>query len=241
MSLIAKPRQIVYPGDVLSKGMDKVPGENVIREGDDLIATVVGIFDFNGRVAKIIPLTGQYVPKIGDTIIGSIIEFTFSGWVVDIGTYTNANIGVSEVVREYVDINRTDIKRFLDIDEKIVAKITSVSKTRGITLTMKGPGLRKLEGGHVIEITGYKIPRLIGKAGSMINMIKEMTKTTIIAGQNGRVWINGPKEGVLKAISAINLIEDESQKKGLTDKIKKMLGDKKCVTKRDLIIENLMN
>ena len=166
MSLIAKPKQIVYPGDIVAKGMDDIPGNNVIREGDNLIATVVGIFSINGRVAKIIPLSGPYLPKPEDTVIGKVIEFTFSGWVVDIDTYTNANIGVSEVVRMYVDVHKTDIRKFLDIDDMIVAQVNNVSKTRGITLTMKGPGLRKLEGGHVIKINSHTIAILaIGITG----------------------------------------------------------------------------
>jgi exosome complex component RRP4 len=67
------------------------------------------------------------------------------------------------------------------------------------------------------------VPRLIGKEGSMINIIKEKTGTIIRVGQNGVVWISG--ENVDKAIKAIKTIEEKSHIIGLTDEITKLLSD----------------
>ncbi len=83
---------------------------------------------------------------------------------------------------------------------------------------------RKLHGGTVIKVTPSKIPRIIGKAGSMINLIKERTRTDIFTGQNGYVWIRGEDKAL--AIEAILTIDRESHTPGLTEKIEKMLGGK---------------
>ena len=87
---------------------------------------------------------------------------------------------------------------------------------------MKTPISRKLKGGVVIKITPSKVPRLIGKQGSMVNLIKEKTGTVIRVGQNGLVWLDGEK--VEKAIKAIKLIDEKSHIYGLTEGISKLLS-----------------
>ncbi len=225
--IYVKPKQIVIPGEVLGEGMDIIPGEGTIREGRKIIATVVGLADISGRVLKIIPLEGPYNPKPGHVVIGEVVDIGFSGWIVNIGGPYMANLPVGEAVKEYVDLLKTDLSRYYDLRDKIVAKVISVTRSKNVQLSMKGPGLRKLEGGHIIKITSYKVPRVIGKGGSMIKLIKEMTNTAIIVGQNGWIWIKGSRrKDELKAIRAIYTIEKESHTSGLTDKIKRMLGDK---------------
>ena len=52
----------------------------------------------------------------------------------------------------------------------------------------------KFRGGIIVDITPTKVPRLIGKKGSMINMIKDKTNCKIIVGQNGLVWVKGEED-----------------------------------------------
>ena len=80
----------------------------------------------------------------------------------------------------------------------------------------------RLTRGRLIDIQSTKVPRVIGKQGSMVTMIKEMTDTRITVGQNGKVWING--DNCEKLIEAIRVIERESHISGLTEKIEKLLG-----------------
>jgi exosome complex component RRP4 len=80
-----------------------------------------------------------------------------------------------------------------------------------------------LLGGIIIKVTPQKIPRIIGKEGSMIKLIKQKTACDIITGQNGVVWLRG--ENKAKAIEAILTIEKESHTIGLTEKIEKLLGE----------------
>jgi exosome complex component RRP4 len=68
------------------------------------------------------------------------------------------------------------------------------------------------------------VPRIIGKAGSMVEMIKDITKTQIVVGQNGLVWVKGDNEDL--AIEAVTEIERKSHIQGLTDQIKAMLEKK---------------
>jgi exosome complex component RRP4 len=87
---------------------------------------------------------------------------------------------------------------------------------------MKDMLARKLFGGITIKITPYKVARVIGKGGSMIELIKKKTGSEIYVGQNGVIWIKGGNKE--KAIEAILTIEKEAHTVGLTEKIAKMLG-----------------
>jgi exosome complex component RRP4 len=82
---------------------------------------------------------------------------------------------------------------------------------------------KKLYNGIIIKVSPTKIPRIIGKGGSMIQAIKQATKCDIVTGQNGVIWIRGDDK--TKAIDAILTIEKESHILGLTDKIQKMLSE----------------
>jgi exosome complex component RRP4 len=88
---------------------------------------------------------------------------------------------------------------------------------------MKEQGLRKLSGGQVIDISYTKVPRVIGKGGSMIQLIKSHTNCRIFIGQNGRIWLDGEIESMVTAIHAIKMIEEGAQQSRLTEKVKEYL------------------
>jgi exosome complex component RRP4 len=98
-----------------------------------------------------------------------------------------------------------------------------VDEVKRISVSMQEHGLRKLTGGMVIEISPSKVPRVIGKNGSMIQMLKNMTGCRIYVGQNGRIWIDGELDNIVKAVQAIRMIEDEAHNLGLTERIKSFL------------------
>ena len=88
---------------------------------------------------------------------------------------------------------------------------------------MKDRGLFKIKEGNITEIDPSKIPRLIGKKGSMISLLKKYTHCRIFVGKNGRVWIEGKEENITKTIRVIQLIEKESISYGLTNKVEEFL------------------
>ncbi len=225
--ILVNPKQIVVPGEKLAVGMDILPSYGTIREGEEIYACRYGMVEIrDNRIVKIIPLSGIYIPSKGDMVIGKIIDIGFAGWQVDIGSAYTANLPVGEVMEERVDLLKADLSRYLDIGDIVYAKVINVTKAKVVQLSMKESGCKKLIGGRIIKITSSKVPRVIGRKGSMIKMIKEMTKCNIIVGQNGYIWIRGEPIAEFKATRAVYKIEKESHTSGLTDKIKQMLeGD----------------
>ena len=223
--LEVKERDVVIPGEELATGMDYLPSRGTYRDGDKIVASQLGLVMIDGKVVKIIPLSGRYAPQRGDTIIGKVIDVAMSAWRLEINCAYSAMMSLAEATSSYIQ-RGADLTKFYDIGDFVVAKITNVTSQKLVDVSMKGPGLRKLEGGSFIEVKSNKVPRIIGKQGSMVTMIKEATNCRITVGQNGIVWILGEPQMETIAIDAIKKIEQESHISGLTDKIKAYLDKK---------------
>ncbi|MBI2545206.1 MAG: KH domain-containing protein [Candidatus Aenigmarchaeota archaeon] len=218
-----KTRTIVIPGEYLDEKRGRKLGSGTYEENDKVYSTFLGIARISENELSVVPLSGTYLPKLGDRVIATIDEVEISGWFIEMNSPYSAFLPIAEAVDEFVDLQRTDITRYFDIGDIIFGRISRVTRNKNVQLSMRDFESRKLKGGIVIKVTPSKIPRIIGKEGSMIMMIKEKTKCEIVTGQNGLVWIRG--EDKQKAIEAILTIDRESHMTGLTEKIEKMLGE----------------
>lgn len=223
-NLLVKEHEVVVPGDKLADGLEFVPGIGTYRLGENIFSKRVGLIGVKGSVVKVVLLNGTYSPRRGDVVIGKVIEVGSSYWIVDIGEPFDVFLPLNAVARDYVDTAKTDITKILDINDYIIVEVFSVDRNKRIQGTMRGPGLYKIRGpGRLVKITSTKVPRLIGKKGSMIQMIKEFTNCRITVGQNGWVWVSGEPLDELIAIRAIMLVDKEAHTSGLTDRIRQML------------------
>ena len=215
-TLLVQEKQVVIPGDVLAEGMEFLPGKGARRENDNVIATSVGIVSPNGHVIHIIPLSGGYSPRANDVVIGEIKDMSYSSWFVDIGYPYEASLSLKEASSEFIE-RGASLSDYFSIGDIVLIKVINVTKEGNIDLTMRTPELRKLRGGKIVTVASPKIPRVVGKLGSMITLIKEKTGCHIFAGQNGRVWIQGPSPAAEKlATEAIMLIDKKAHVSGLT-------------------------
>ncbi|MBS3092853.1 KH domain-containing protein [Candidatus Pacearchaeota archaeon] len=217
-------REIVIPGETIVSGEDYLPGEGTRREKEEIIAERYGLVEQSGKLVKVIPLSGVFIPRRGNVIIGQVIDISFNGWMTDINAPYSSFLPLMEVPR-FIDKN--NISEFMDIGDFFSAKIFSI-KQKGIDLTFDGKGLGKLEDGMIVFINPNKVPRVIGKEGSMIKLIKDETNCKITVGQNGLVWIKGEKvEDELFAKKAIMFVTEKSFVNGLTEKVQKFLQEEK--------------
>jgi len=220
--LLIKDKEIVVPGEVLAQGMDNLPGAGTYREGDEIIAGRLGLTYIDGRAIKLIPLAGKYTPSRNDTIICKVIDINFSGWRVDTNSAYSAMLSMKDGTSAYIQ-KGADLTQYYQLGDYIVAKVVNVTSQKLIDITMKGPGLNKLKGGRIIEVSPYKVPRIIGKQGSMVSMIKKATNCRIVVGQNGLAWIQGEPDKEIIVEKTIRKIEKESHLAGLTNKIQEFL------------------
>jgi exosome complex component RRP4 len=217
-------RKVVIPGEVVSKGEDFLPGEGTEKRGEEIVAIRYGLAEETNKLVKVIPLSGVYQPRRGNVVIGKVENVTFNGWVIDINTAGGAFLSLMEVPRY---VNKDDLEEVMMIGDMVVAKIGSINK-RGIDLTIKLKGLGRLDRGIIISINPNKVPRVIGKEGSMISLIKDETKCRITVGQNGLIWINGDKvDDELFAKKAIFHVAENSFMSGLTEEMKEWFEKEK--------------
>lgn len=224
-NLLVQERSVVVPGEVLAEGMDYLPGNGTYRKDERILANKLGQMRLDGRALTITSLSGSYGPRTNDVIIGKVIDVTMSGWRVDTNSAYSAMLMMKDGSADFIQ-RGADLTQYYGLGDYMVCKIIKVTSQKLIDLTMKGPGLRKLKGGRIVKINPYKVPRVIGKQGSMVTMIKQATNCQIIVGQNGLIWVQGnPKEEAL-AIQTIKKIEKEAHTPGLTEKIKAFLGER---------------
>ena len=95
-SLVVKERDVVIPGEDLATGMDYLPSKGTYRDGEKIVAAQLGLVMVEGKVVKIIPLSGRYNPQRGDTIIGKVIDVAMSGWRIELNCAYSSMMSLSE-------------------------------------------------------------------------------------------------------------------------------------------------
>jgi len=226
-------RTIVLPGQLLG---EKIRCENnCVTEGDKSYALVKGLARVDRNMVSLIPMNGPYLPKAGDVVIG-VIDVDFGGiYSVDINSAYKCILkpmredgrggGRGQRGGRGRDRGRDEepAPENLKVGDVLSAKIAYVDEVREAKLT----GPRLLENGCIIYVRPLRVPRIIGKQKSMINIIREKTKSNIAVGQNGLIWISGGNMQL--AVDAIRKVEAEAHTSGLTDRMMEFLTSRSNV------------
>jgi exosome complex component RRP4 len=211
-------KDLVIPGQILADD-EYYSGRGTFKENGKVCSSLLGRVSLRNKKIRVIPLKSKYVPKKGDVVIGKIKDVRFSMWDVDINSPYSGILPAFEVFgREKKELNKV-----FDVGDVLFLRVVEVDEIKKAKLGLKGRGMGKFKGGIIVDIAPTKVPRLIGKKGSMINMIKDKTKCKIVVGQNGLVWVKGNEDMEQLTREIIHLIEAEAHTSGLTNKIKNKL------------------
>ncbi|MBI2138174.1 RNA-binding protein [Candidatus Woesearchaeota archaeon] len=219
---LVKEKEIVVPGEKLVTGMDALPGIGTYREGDSIYAGRLGLTYLDGRTIKLIPLSGRYSPKKDDVIVGKVFNIGMYGWNIDTNSAYPAVLNLKEASADFIP-KGADLTRYYSIGDYLVCQVFNVTSQKLIDVSMRGPGLVKLTGGRVIAVSPQKVPRIIGKQGSMVMLLKQASSCLITVGQNGLVWIKGEPSMEFLVERAIRMIEEQSHISGLTEAVSAFL------------------
>jgi exosome complex component RRP4 len=213
-------RELVVPGELLDTNQTHKAGIGTYQDGEMIYASQLGFKDIRSNYLNVISFGGKYIPRSGDSVIGKVTDIGPTNWTLDINSPYTAVLNIHEVPWD-VEFGATS--NYIDIGEAVLIKITNVDEIKRVQATMKGAGLRKLSGGFIIEISASKVPRIIGKSGTMISLLKRYTNCRMFVGQNGRIWLDGEMDNILVASRAINEIERKAHTSGLTSQIESYL------------------
>lgn len=221
---------IAIPGDLLDDSGDYRAGEGTYARAGSIYAKRMGLKSLRQDEVAIVSLGGCYDPKPGDLVIAIITENGTSNWMVDVAGPYPAPLHVNEVPWK---VGFAETGKFLEHGDAILCKILFVDESKKVQVTMNDRNLRKLQGGSLLEVAPSRVPRVIGRSGSMINLIKKYTDVWLFVGQNGRIWLNGEQKDIDVATMAIRKIEREAHIPGLTDRVKAFLQEKTGRTVND--------
>lgn len=216
-------RKFVIPGDIIVEGNVRTL-LNVHKSGNCIISSRIGIAEVARDGAKVIPLSGVYIPRVNDVVIGKIKDHSSLSWDVDICSCFLAHLPAQDLFGRDFSPARDDMNRQLSVGDIICARISTFDRTRDPILTVQDKDLGKIPFGELLRISATRVPRLIGKRGSMIQTIEAATNTRVTIGQNGLIVVSGKnKEGIELAIKAIRMVEEEAHTSNLTQRIKQLL------------------
>jgi exosome complex component RRP4 len=223
MTRVKEEKDLVAPGDIIFEGDEINPHSGVYNDQGKIKSKYVGVVEYSGSSVRVVPMSGRYIPEEGDIVIGEISDVGYSNWRMDLNSPYEAMLKIDVAVDEYIDLDEDDLTDYFDVGEAVVAQVTNVTEGFDVNVSMEDDRCRKLRGGRIIEISPSKVPRVIGKKGTMVKQIKNKTGTNMIVGQNGLVWIKGSNANL--AAKAVRKVEEEAHTSGLTDKIGEWLDE----------------
>ncbi len=205
-------KRIVIPGELLSDD-PAMSGSGTYISGGKVYASVCGLLAQKGKLS-VHPLTGPYMPKRNDLIIGYVTVVTSSNWIFDINCPYEGLLHVTEYP---LRVPSEEMTQHFDIGDTVLLKVTDVNAEMKIELTYKDPVCKKLTKGRLFEVPYSKVSRIIGRSGAMISMLKAKTGCDIFVGGNGRIWMNGTSLDMDILMNALKKIESDARLPGLTD------------------------
>ncbi len=227
------------PGDIVAEGdFKKKFYQNMILYKNKLLSTVLGVVEIKGEEElKISPLEGSYIPQEEDLVIGFVEEINPTYVYLDIKAPYKGVLQASEILGRPMNPLKDVLSDYVSIGDVYLARIERFDLLRDPLLTIrKEKGLGKITEGVLIEVNPTRIPRIIGRKSSMLEILTTETGCDLVVAANGRILIRrcptSDHEEIL--IRAIRIIESQPYLKGLTDKIREFIAIEKV--KRGLII-----
>ncbi len=206
--------RVVIPGEKLSEDVRQAGEGTYVADGKVYSQLYGMVHDAKG--IRVIPFKGKYIPFEGDVLIGVITEIMSFGWIVDIASPYDSLLHIAEYPKR---IDASDMSHYLSVGDCIAVVVKEVSPSMNVSLELKDGSARTLKGGRLVKISHTKVPRLIGRKGSMITMLQEESGCDLHVGQNGRVWITGPSRWVSIVADIVLMIEKQAHTTGLTDRV----------------------
>jgi exosome complex component RRP4 len=194
-------KKIVVPGDLITDQVKKL-GQNVYFENNKIYSSIIGILSESNDFVSVIPLNGPYSPVVGDGIVAVVKDEVLNGYILEYNSFDDSFL------------LKSNIRKELSIGTVVFLRIKNIADNGSLEFD----NINILPKARVFQTSPVKIPRLIGKNESMLNLFKEHLGGNIVIGKNGWIWYNS--EDVSLAKRAFSLVVKNSQKSNLTNSVK---------------------
>jgi len=201
-------RKIVVPGELVTEERKRL-GRNVYLRDGKIFSEVIGLAVEDETTASVVALEGRYMPEKGDIVVGIVVGEKFAGYDIDLKYFYKAFVSK----KEFMDS--------LKNHSVVSARVDKVNEVNEIELS----NVRVFYGGIVIGVSPVKVPRIIGKDSSMLEVLKKGTNSTLVVGKNGLIWAKTDNLALLE--KALEKIQMESHLENLTNRISEFLDKNK--------------
>ncbi|MGC9190160.1 MAG: hypothetical protein ACP5GG_05530 [Conexivisphaera sp.] len=214
--------RIVLPGDVAGKGSYRT-WSNVIKKGEEYYSIFVGAVEAAGGRLRVIRLTGPYLPKIGDRIIGVVSDVQPLAVTLDINSYVNGYIMANAFFRRRIDPSKLDLSKKVNMGDVVAARVQRIERGRDVVLQPEQKW--KIEGDAIFTISPAKTRYLFNVRSRIFSKIREMTGADLRVGVNGVVVVKGDLKKIEMVKRALDKIESSYNISGLYDEVVKVLKE----------------
>src|SRR3989344_7455226 len=143
--VLVKDKEIVVPGEKLAIGMSFLPGSGAYRDSEHIVAQRLGMVSVEGKVIKLIALSGKYLPKIKDKVVGKVIDVLMTGWRIELNSPYSSVMTLKDATSEFI-ARGADLRQYYELGDQVVCQIVNVTSPKLVDVSMRGPGIQKLRG-----------------------------------------------------------------------------------------------
>lgn len=200
-------RRIVVPGELVTSERKRIGKHVYLRDGS-IFSDSVGLVSENDTTVSVIPLEGKYEAEINDVVVGVVMDEKISGYTVSLDSFYTSYI------------SKKALRDPLKPTSVVSAKVMGINELKEIEIG----NVRVLFGGEILTVSPVKVPRVIGKDGSMLEVLKNGTGCMLVVGRNGLIWVKGGNVKLLQG--ALDLIQAKAHADNLTNKVSNFLAPK---------------
>ena len=122
----SKPsRQVVMPGELLEEEKLKAGAGTYVSDGN-IYSAIMGFKTVKSNYVNVVPLSGRYIPNVGDNVIGIVEDVGPSNWLIEINSPYPAPLHVNEVPWR---VEFGDTSRYMKIGDALLVKVLMVDET----------------------------------------------------------------------------------------------------------------
>ncbi|MFP3214285.1 MAG: hypothetical protein RXO71_03180 [Nitrososphaeria archaeon] len=213
--------KLVVPGEIVAKGNFR-SWVNVLKKGEEYLSLFVGRAEISGGRVRVIRLSGPYIPKVGDFVIGVVTDVQPLAATLDINSYVNGYILANAFFKRRIDPSKFDLSNKVNIGDLVAARVKKIE--RGKDIVLQPDQKWKVEGDAIFYISPAKAHYLYASRSRIPSKIKELTGAELRLGANGIVVVKGDLKKIEMVKKALDVIESTYNLNGLYGEIIKVLS-----------------
>ncbi|MEM0097495.1 MAG: hypothetical protein QXY52_00795 [Conexivisphaerales archaeon] len=210
----------VVPGDLVARGNYRIYS-NVIKNDDKFYSIFVGSAEVTGGRVRVTRLSGPYIPKIGDQVIGMITDVQPLAATVDINSYINGFIMANAFYKKRIDPSKRDLSEKVRVGDLLSARVNRIERGRDVSLSLDQRW--RVDGDAIFYVSPAKAAYLLKSKSNIISKIKAFTGAGIVMGINGVIVAKGEKDSIGRITEIVRVIESQVELNGLEDMLKGVL------------------